>query len=192
MREGRAAFLRRLVREISRPVMPQDEAFEYLPTQAVAEYLAYRVEPRLDGIIFRSSQTGASGRNLVLFNHACGVEPYDLPEDAEVRFSILRAGDDDDNDGDIIVFETVLPEPPKVEVPTKPLDPVVDITRLLFAPPLLDEDDRKDDEPPTNSTPTLRLDIKSVVVLDIKAVQYTHHRRVVSRHRNTKSEGQDS
>ena len=34
-REGRTAFLRRVVREISRPVMPQDEAFEYLPTQAV-------------------------------------------------------------------------------------------------------------------------------------------------------------
>ena len=39
-RLGRASFLERLVREMSRPVMPGDEAFEYLVTQAVAEYLA--------------------------------------------------------------------------------------------------------------------------------------------------------
>lgn len=106
--------------------------------------------------------------------------------------SVIEHAGDDDNDGDITVFETVLPKPPKEEVPTEPLDPVVDITRLLFAPPLWDEDDREDDEPPTYSTPTLRLDLKSVIVLDIKAVQYTRHRRVVSRHRSTKSEGRDS
>jgi len=70
-RRSRAAFLGRLVREISRPVMPRDEEFEYLPTQAVSEYLAARIEPRLDGIIFHSSQTAGEGRNLVLFNHAC-------------------------------------------------------------------------------------------------------------------------
>ena len=67
-REDRAASLWSLAREICRPVMPQDKAFEYLPSQAVAEYLANKLDPRLDGIIFRSSQTGC-GRNVVLFNH---------------------------------------------------------------------------------------------------------------------------
>lgn len=56
-RLSRAAFLRHLVGEISRPVMPRDEEFEYLPTQAVAQYLAECASPRLDGVIFRSSQT---------------------------------------------------------------------------------------------------------------------------------------
>ena len=64
-------FLLEWVEEISRPVMPHDEAREYLPTQAVADYLANRVDPHLDGMIFRSSQTGGTGRNVVLFNHAC-------------------------------------------------------------------------------------------------------------------------
>ena len=40
----------------------------------------------------------------------------------------------------------------------------------------------------TNGEPTLRLDMESVVVLDIKGVQYDRHRREVSRHRSTKGE----
>jgi hypothetical protein len=48
-RSNRAAFMRHLVEEISRPIMPRDEEFEYLPTQAVSEYLASCVEQRLDG-----------------------------------------------------------------------------------------------------------------------------------------------
>ena len=64
---NRAAFLKRLVDEVSRPVMPQDEATEYLQTQAVAKYLAEKSCPPLDGILFRSSQIGKPGRNLVLF-----------------------------------------------------------------------------------------------------------------------------
>ena len=70
---SREKFLREWVKEISRPVIPQEEAREYLASQVVADYLANRVEPRLDGMIFNSSQTGGTGRNLVLFNHACSV-----------------------------------------------------------------------------------------------------------------------
>ena len=117
---GHASFLRRLVREMSRPVMPGEEAFEYLVTQAVAEYLAHKVEPRLDGIIFHSSQTDGAGRNVVLFNHACGVELYDLPQGIpKVTFlglpketkltSPVHLGNEDDEGyavHDIIVSET--------------------------------------------------------------------------------------
>ena len=75
VRKARAAFLRRLATEISQPVMPEDETVEYLATQVVAEFLANKATPRLDGIIFRSSQTGGTGHNVVLFGHACGVTP---------------------------------------------------------------------------------------------------------------------
>ena len=54
--------------------MPSDETFDYLPTQAIAEYLATKVNPRIDGIIFSSSQTGGEGRNVVLFNHASAAK----------------------------------------------------------------------------------------------------------------------
>ena len=39
VRAGRGAFLRRLVREVTLPVMPQDEEAKYLATQVVAEVL---------------------------------------------------------------------------------------------------------------------------------------------------------
>ena len=72
-RSNRAAFSGISLRKISQPIMPRDEEFEYLPTQAVSEYLASCVDPPLDGIIFHSAQTAGKGRNVVLFNHAAHV-----------------------------------------------------------------------------------------------------------------------
>ena len=71
----KARFLRRLVEIMSRPVMPTDEDYQYLPTQAVAEYLSEKLKPRLDGLIFPSSQRDGPGENVVLFRHASVVAP---------------------------------------------------------------------------------------------------------------------
>lgn len=60
------AFLRRLHRLISQPVVPGKEA-DYLITQAMAEYLAHVHEERYDGIKFSSVQNDG-GMNLVLFS----------------------------------------------------------------------------------------------------------------------------
>ena len=73
-KRSREGFLKELVGEMSRPVMPHEEAREYIATQMVSEYLANRVEPRLHGIIFSSAQTGGGGHNIVLFNGAHSVE----------------------------------------------------------------------------------------------------------------------
>ena len=73
-KRSRERFLKELVGEMSRPVMPHEEAREYIATQIVSEYLANRVEPRLHGIIFSSAQTEKGGRNVVLFNGARSVE----------------------------------------------------------------------------------------------------------------------
>ena len=57
-RMERASFLRSLSRRITRPVMPDDSTLDYLPTQAIGDYLTNVREPRLDGIAFPSSQDG--------------------------------------------------------------------------------------------------------------------------------------
>ncbi|MFK4535162.1 hypothetical protein ABIA00_003345 [Bradyrhizobium ottawaense] len=49
-------FLRTLSARITRPVMPDDEHFEYLATQAVADFLATESSVPIDGIIFPSVQ----------------------------------------------------------------------------------------------------------------------------------------
>ncbi len=92
-RLARAAFLRSLGARMVRPVMPDDEAIDYLPTQAVADYLATANEPRLDGIIFPSAQV-EGGSNVVLFNHAARVEELVVPKGTEFKASTGHNGED--------------------------------------------------------------------------------------------------
>jgi hypothetical protein len=80
-RVTKRAFLRSFHNLISRPIQPHEEVLEYLPTQAVAEYIGNVLG--LDGIIYESSQTGAendenkisdrSRQNLVLLNRSARV-----------------------------------------------------------------------------------------------------------------------
>ena len=46
---SREAFLAELVGEMGRPVLPHEEAREYIATQVVSEYLANRIQPSLHG-----------------------------------------------------------------------------------------------------------------------------------------------
>ena len=74
----RAAFLKRLSDKISRPVMPDDEPFEYLVTQAIADYLAS--EQNIDGVIYPSAQTDSPHGNVAIFQRAARVEALEVPE----------------------------------------------------------------------------------------------------------------
>lgn len=62
-----AKFLERLSHRITMPVMPTDEASDYLITQAIADYLA--AEVNLDGIVYPSAQAGGAA-------HSCGSKLY--------------------------------------------------------------------------------------------------------------------
>jgi hypothetical protein len=176
---GRAAFLSNLVQTISRPVMPNDETFDYLPTQAIAEYLATKVKPPFDGVIFGSSQTGGEGRNVVLFNHASAAEPDDIPPGMTTELWIR----DDEEESSIMIFEEVPP-------PTPPKPPK---TRDVFGISMpIDEpmDPPPDDEVAWLSyrEPTLRLDLKSVGVMNVTGARYSYATRYVSRSRSEKTD----
>jgi len=94
-RKGHASFLNHLVREFVKPVMPGKEMFEYLPTQVVAEYLAEKVEPNLDGIIFKSSQYNITPGTKVSVDY--GWVSDDDSDDSITIFEELR----DDNKDDV-------------------------------------------------------------------------------------------
>ena len=164
---GRWAFLSQLIGEISRPVMPDDEDVEYLPTQVVAEYLANRLDPRFDGIIYRSSQTG-NGQNVVLFNHACIVKPDDFPEATDVWCEPRQVDSDGGMDNTIIIFEAAPGNPGERLSPTG--------TDTTFAESITD--------PRPAQAPTLRVDPSSVFVMKIKRVCYDFNRRNVRRQRD--------
>jgi hypothetical protein len=84
----RAMFLRSLSNRITRPVMPDDEPFEYIATQAVADFIATESTMQIDGLIFPSVQTAGIALNILFFHKAARVEEIKLPEGTEVKASL--------------------------------------------------------------------------------------------------------
>ena len=74
--------------EITKPILPDNEVFDYVPTQAVADFIHFNLAgklgkqiKRIDGIIYESAQR-PGGRNIALFGEAALVEGNDEePED---------------------------------------------------------------------------------------------------------------
>jgi len=181
---GRAAFLKRLVAEIGRPVMPRDEDTEYLVTQAVSEFLASSVEPALDGIIFNSAQTDHEGRNIVLFNHACAVEAYELPRGTETRVNLGWTIDDDYNSGISVWEETPRPKAPRKERrASKPIR-----TAVNFAEILRNANNDPVDDIWWQSEPVLRLLVDEISISQIKAVKYERRARGLRRYRHSEGD----
>ncbi len=191
---GRAAFLKQLVTEISRPVMPEDEELEYIPTQFVAEFLAHRSEPRLGGIFYPSTQTGGEGENVALFNHDCGVEPYELSKgtDVEVYHPFIHPEDEGElGDREYLVSEYVPDE--YIEDSDSPTGIGANDSGYSQA-----EDEQfagsfpaahdKEDMSISDGAPALRLDIDSIKVMQVKDAKLNTDDSDVTRHRLPKSD----
>jgi hypothetical protein len=71
--------------------MPSDEPFEYLATQAIADFLATEADPPLDGIIYPSVQAGEDQYNVVLFHKAARVQSPDIPKNIKIRASLYTS-----------------------------------------------------------------------------------------------------
>src|SRR5262249_28108639 len=98
----RAKFLAGLSRRMTKPVMPEQELFEHLATQAIADFLSSGAAPKLDGIVYPSVQVSGGKLNVVLFHKAARVEALELPKGAEVssRCSWVDTSEDEDHYGD--------------------------------------------------------------------------------------------
>lgn len=161
-RMSRAMFLKSLSARIARPVMPDDEPFDYLATQVIADYLATDPDLDLDGIIFPSVQTAGTVMNVVLFHKAAGLEPIDLPKGTRIS---TRSGrwDDEGFEADFEVLEMTPPPEDKVDRLPWPME-------------------FETDEPPERD-PALRIVQESLEVHAITAVSYTADVHTVSRFR---------
>jgi RES domain-containing protein len=89
-----AVFLRSLRGRLTRSVMPEDDPFEYLVTQAIADFLATEASVPIDGIIFPSVQAAGGVLNVVLFHKAARVEAMNVPEGTEISASTGRWAED--------------------------------------------------------------------------------------------------
>jgi hypothetical protein len=173
---GRMMFLRGLRDRIARPVMPEDQDFEYLPTQAIADYLATEGKAPLDGIMFPSVQAGGNGLNVVLFHKASRCEGIDVPKGT--KFTTSSSHQTDEGwEREYYVIETVPPPKPKDATDAK--SPLVG----LFRPPDWEEVRSGD-----YREPTLSIDIGSIEVRIIEAVEFKTDDHRVGRHRSVGGE----
>ena len=77
---ARAKFIRNLESRISRPIMPHDQDLDYLPTQALADFLAGKESYlQFDGLIYSSSILKDDGYNVVLFHNNSKNEELIFP-----------------------------------------------------------------------------------------------------------------
>ena len=152
-RVERAKFLSRISALMSMPVMPSDDGFDYIVTQAIAEYLANEADVELDGLLFPSVQTADSNLNVVLFHKASRVRPW-IPL-GKVRVNSFMIGPDGPEE-DYYVRE--IAEPGATREPKKP-PPWGD----RFTP--LDQRDRR--------LVTLAVDVQSLYVHEVKAAKFS-------------------
>lgn len=171
----RAMFLRSLSQRITRPVMPDDEALDYLPTQAVADFLATEAEVPLDGILYPSVQAAGNALNCVLFHKAALVERMNIPDGTEISAHAGRWGED----GWEIDYSVTEEVPPQVEQKGDTADdwPTID-DFIGAASEHADQDDRQ---------PTLRLAPDTVTAHIVQRVQVDTEHHSVYRHRWEKS-----
>jgi hypothetical protein len=160
----RAMFFKILGEHMTRAIMPDDEALDYLTTQAVADFLATSSLVPIDGIIYRSAQTPSDERNVVLFQKAARVERFSRPYGTEVDTS-LGHWEEDGWETEYDVFETV--PPTDIQEPT---DPLAAMNKALDQ---LDTDSREI---------TLRLEKESLAVHEIVAVSFTSSGRKIRHH----------
>jgi hypothetical protein len=179
----KAAFLRTLGQRLSRPVMPNDEALEYLATQAVADFLATDRKMNLDGLIFPAVQAAGGARNVVLFHKAARVRPRDLPPGTAITVR-LASQDDEGWHRDYWVIEET--PPPAKPAPEPPTTGVVDLAVLLRAP-ICPPEPQWDDW----LQETLELVQAEIEIHIIEAVKFETEMHHVRRHRWEKTENPD-
>jgi hypothetical protein len=177
-----AVFLRSLSGRITSPVMPDDEPFEYLATQAIADFLATEASEPIDGIIFPSVQAAGDVLNVVLFHKAARVEAMNVPEGTEISASTGRWAED----GWVEDYEVLEKVPPlHKEIDKNEQEPGrPDFAAIAEATPLDPRDaDWRD--------ASLRIVSESMEVHRVKRVEFATDEFTVKRHRREKRDSID-
>jgi hypothetical protein len=176
-RRETAVFLRLLSRQISRPIMREDEPFEYLATQATVNFLATEATMPIDGILFPSLQAVGSTFNVVLFHNSARVQAMDIPEGAEISASTGRWTEEGWVD-DYEVIEKVPPLPNEVGRSERDKKRS-NVTAMARGRPIGSRDaDLRD--------PSLRVVSESMEVHRVKGVEFVTEEFPVRRHRREK------
>jgi len=166
----KAKFLGSLSSRLAAPVMPDDEPFEYVPTQAIADFLATGREPVIDGIIYPSVQGNKGAKNVVLFHKATKVHELEIPDGTRITAQ-LENMTEDGPEIDYWVWEEIPKKGKKKKAATRKAA----AHRLDWTPiARLNEDDRE---------LTLKIDVESIQVHHISGICFETDDFKVKRHR---------
>ncbi len=168
----RVKFLGALGRKMTRPVMPDDEVFEYLSTQVVCDFLATQKNLSLDGIIYQSVQAGYKAKNVVLFHHASRVEEIVVPKGATISSGFSQNSDDEDD----FDYKVTVRLPDEDVVPGRPASLPRDIRQDYED--LMEENRRKSEVRPV----MLKIDLEALEVHEIESANFKTHSFSVTRH----------
>jgi hypothetical protein len=172
----RIIFLRNLSKLITKPVLPVDEISEYLPTQAIADFLNTQVGVKLDGVKYKSIQSKEDGMNIMLFHQAASVEQIAIV--AGTRFSLQHpflTRDVYEPDYSIGVMESA----PKLNEGL-----IINTNWGKFIP-----DNQIDSI--NQLSPVLRIDIESIVIRHIEGVKFDYSEHRVQRYKLDNSSDND-
>jgi hypothetical protein len=180
-RSKRAVFLKTLGARISRPVMPDAADFEYLVTQAMADFLADHPKLDLDGILFPSVQRRTKGGNVVLFHKASRSAVFNLPKDTSITAWRYDGHHPEDPDDEPAVW-TVSEEFPAARPAAKGAasDPFADLLGGLESWIDVDDDPRPI---------SLKIDPTSLIVHHVTGVRFTTVTTPVRRSSRVKDDG---
>lgn len=169
----RAHFLRTFSDQIARAVLPGAETLGYVPTQVVAEYLAERLDPPIDGILYKSTQRGSVLGNVMLFNRSARVEPFPHHShyiDADIREIDVDSEDFDDSISLSVKEIGQISPPDPLAILGCATPPIEEPLPETFAQPDFD------DVRPIS----LRLALESIAVHVIRAIDYDSPKRHVT------------
>ncbi len=147
--------------------MPEHELFEYLPTQAIADFLATEAAPPLDGIIFPSVQVAGDALNIALFHKSARVEEFELPLGTEIDASLHEMYEDGEQ-RDYTVMEIVPPTEDADNASEKKASRSIEFDGNWN---------------PDGRWVTLKIDLDSIIVHVVEAVSYKTADHRVRRHR---------
>ena len=176
---GRAKFLKHISGLFSRPVMPDDQNFEYLITQVISDYLSSRVEAPLDGIMYESSQSNADGLNVALFHEASRVADIEFPEGTKISATLGHWGEDGWEE-DYTVWEET-PAPQSAE--DAKAEPTQEEDWFEFA-----ETEAETVALGDSREPAMAIDLNSVQVISVSGVTFEKFDAPVTRYRRQADE----
>jgi RES domain. len=168
-------FLKNLSHQMAIPVMPNEQANEYLVTQAIADFLSYKTDVVIDGIIYPSVQTDQTGTNVILFHKSSRVEAISHPENIRISSSVRDLAPEGYEKSYTIYEE-------KISEDTVNAYRKIDPFNTIYGHGRYTRDNRK---------PVLRLDTDHISIHDIKGVRYTKDVQPVFKMETDYSSSQD-